>query len=259
MNYNLPFIPKRSKKPRISGINMIMDKGLSLNEAKNLISTSAELVDYVKLGFGTSLITPKLKEKIELYKSAGIRPYFGGTLFEAFIIRDMFDDFRQYIDKFGIDVVEVSDGEIIMPHEKKCQYIETLKKDFTVFSEVGSKEAGVIISNEKWVKMMKNELNAGSFKVIAEAREAGNIGIYNKDGTANTKLIDEIAAHISTNNILWEAPNKSQQTWFIKHFGTDVNLGNIAYGEVIALETLRLGLRGDTFFQFLPENLKQNR
>ncbi len=257
MNYNLPFIPERSKKPRNTGINMIMDKGMSVKDTENFISSCAELVDFVKFGFGTSLVTKNLKEKIALYKSADIKPYFGGTLFEAFIIRDMYDDFVKYIEKYDVNVLEVSDGEIIIPHDKKCRYIETLSKNFTVFSEVGSKEAGVIISNEKWVQMMKDELNAGSFKVIAEARESGTIGIYNKDGSANTELINAISENVSNDNILWEAPIKSQQAWFIKNMGHNVNLGNIAPNEVIPLETLRLGLRGDTFFQYLPDELKK--
>lgn len=254
MNYDLPFIPARSKKPRTIGINMIIDKGLSLNQAEDLISSASDLVDYVKLGFGTALVTPNLKDKIRLYKSAGIEPYFGGTLFEAFVTRKMFEEYIGYMDKFEIEVVEVSDGEIIIPHEKKLKYIDVLAKNYKVFSEVGSKESGVIISNEKWVQMMKDELEAGAFKVIAEAREVGNIGIFNSDGTTNIQLIDYITLNISVDNILWEAPQKDQQAWFVKELGAEVNLGNIAYTDVVALETLRLGLRGDTFFQFLPKN-----
>lgn len=257
MNYQLPFIPERPSKPRNHGITMVMDKGLSLSAAQGMIETCGELIDYVKLGFGTSLITPNVKEKIALYQKAGLRPYLGGTLFEVFIIRNMFDQFIEFIEGLGLDLVEVSDGSMEMDHRVKCSYIEKLSKKFTVISEVGSKQADVHIPDDEWVAMMKREIEAGSLKVIAEARESGNVGIYNKDHSANTSLIDDIIRHVKIENVLWEAPIKSQQVWFIKHLGANVNLGNIAPNEVIPLETLRLGLRGDTFFSFLPDNLKQ--
>ena len=253
MNYNLPFIPSRPAKPREFGLTMVMDKGLSLDETKNMIASGAEYIDFVKFGFGTSLITPQLKEKIKVYRDAGIRPYLGGTLFEIFIIRNMYDDFVKFIDQLGLDLVEVSDGSMEMNHKVKCDYITKLSKKFTVISEVGSKRADVHIPDDEWVAMMKTEIDSGSWKVIAEARESGNIGIYNKDNSANLSLIDDIVKHIKIENVLWEAPLKSQQAWFIQLLGANVNLGNIATNEVISLETLRLGLRGDTFFQFLPK------
>ncbi|MFH2142230.1 MAG: phosphosulfolactate synthase [Bacteroidota bacterium] len=253
MNFNLPHLPDRSQKPRKNGINMIMDKGLSIREVEDFISATAELVDYVKLGFGTSIVTKNLNQKIKLYKDAGINPYFGGTLFEVFYIRGLLDDYKKYLEKFEIQTVEVSDGEVQIPADKKCEIIRNFSKDFTVLSEVGSKEADVIIPVEKWIEMMINEKQAGSVKVIAEAREAGTIGIYNKDGSTNTELVDSIRKNVSIDDIIWEAPMKSQQAWFIKQMGTNVNLGNIPHNEVIALETLRLGLRGDTFFQFIPD------
>ncbi len=221
-----------------------------------MIESSAQYIDFVKLGFGTSLVTPNLKEKINLYRKAGLRTYLGGTLFELFIIRNMYNDFEKFIDELGLDLVEVSDGSMEMNHSVKCDYIARLAKKYTVISEVGSKQADVHIPDHEWVAMMKSEIEAGSWKVIAEARESGNIGIYNQDHSANTKLIDDIVEHIKIENVLWEAPLKSQQAWFIKMLGADVNLGNIATNEVIPLETLRLGLRGDTFFQFLPGELK---
>jgi phosphosulfolactate synthase len=256
MNYSLPFIPERPVKPRNSGITMVMDKGLCINEAANLIDASGSLVDFVKLGFGTSYITNKLEEKINLYKAAGIRPYFGGTLFEAFIIRGMFDEFIHLLDKYKIETVEVSDGSICLDFEMKCKYINTLAKSFLVLSEVGSKDCNVVFTPEKWVLMLNSELQAGSYKVITEARESGNVGIYNSNGNADTVLINEIIAQVPVENIIWEAPNKSQQAWFVNLLGSNVNLGNIASDEVIALETLRLGLRSDTFLSFLPESLK---
>jgi phosphosulfolactate synthase len=256
MNYNLPFIPERSKKPRSKGLTMVMDKGLSIGESKNLIDSCSELIDYVKLGFGTSAITNKLQEKLKLYRRAGIRPYFGGTLFEAFVIRNMFDEYRRIIDKYKLDVVEISDGSMYLPHEKKLEYIRILSKQATVISEVGSKDKGVIIPPESWAQMMKTELEAGSHKVIAEARESGTIGIYHSDGSADEELIKVISSQVKESDVIWEAPEGKQQVWFIKLFGPEVNLGNIAPNIVIPLECLRLGLRGDTFLDFLPEDIK---
>ena len=258
MNYTLPHLPERSQKPRVSGITMMMDKGLSLREAENFISASGHLTDLVKLGFGTSFISPNLQEKIKLYQDAKIKVYLGGTLFEAFIVRNMFDDYRKLLDKLKLDTAEVSDGSLEMPHDKKCEYIQTLSKQVTVLSEVGSKEEGIIIHPAKWIKMMTKELEAGSWKVIAEARESGNVGIYHRDGKAHTLLIDKILARVPAEKIMWESPQKPQQVWFIKLLGANVNLGNIAPNDVISLETLRLGLRGDTFFHFLPKELVKN-
>lgn len=257
MNFELPHIPQRGEHPRQVGLTMMMDKGLSWRQAENFVDCSAHLTDVVKLGFGTSYVSKDLQKKIDIYKAAGQKVYVGGTLFEAFIARGMFDDYRRLMDKFKLDTCEVSDGSIVISHEKKCEYISTLAKDFTVFSEVGSKEAGILISPSKWIKMMQNELAAGSWKVIAEARESGNVGIYRPNGTAHVALVNKIISNVKVENILWEAPQKSQQVWFIKQFGPNVNLGNIAHNEVIPLECLRLGLRGDTFFDNLPEKLVQ--
>jgi phosphosulfolactate synthase len=252
MNFDLPFIPERPAKPRKSGLTMVMDKGLSLQETENFCDVAAEYTDLLKLGFGTGLLTSHLKEKIKIYKSAGLTPYFGGTLFEAFIARNMFDEYRKFITDSGVETAEISDGVLPVEHDKKCQYIQTLSKDFTILSEVGTKLKGKEISNEQWVSWMLSELQAGAWKVIAEARESGNIGIYNEDGSANSTLVLDIRKQVNADAILWEAPLKSQQVWFIKLLGPNVNLGNIASNEVIALETLRLGLRGDTLLDFLP-------
>ena len=255
-NFELPFIPERSKKPRTEGLTMVMDKGLSTRQAEDFISASGDYVDYVKLGFGTSMVSKNLVEKINLYKSNNIRPYLGGTLFEAFIVRNKFNEYLKLMDKLKLDMAEVSDGSIVMPHDKKCEYIHTLSKQLTVLSEVGSKEEGIIIHPAKWISMMKKELDAGSFKVIAEARESGNVGIFHRNGSAHSLLINKITSKIKKEDIIWETPQKSQQVYFIKLMGANVNVGNIAYEDVIPLETLRLGLRGDTFFTFLPEKLK---
>jgi len=257
INIDLPFIPERTTKPRQTGIAMVMDKCLSLREAEDLVSISSDYIDYVKLGFGTSVVTREVQKKIDVYKQADIRVYLGGTLFEAFIIRDRFDDYRKYIDQLRLDTVEISDGSMRINHDQKCEYINTLSKQYTVLSEVGSKESGILIAPGKWIEMMQKELQAGSFKVIGEARESGNVGIYRPTGKAHVTLINKILSKVDNQKIIWEAPLKSQQAWFIQHFGSNVNLGNISPAEVIPLETLRLGLRGDTFFQFLPENLKK--
>lgn len=257
MNYTLPHIPERLSKPRNKGLTMMMDKGLSIRQAEDFLSVSGHLTDIIKLGFGTSYITPGLEQKIKLYKESGMKVYLGGTLFEAFIVRNMFEDYLRLLDKLKLDCAEVSDGSIVMSHDKKCDYIQKLSKNYTVLSEVGSKEAGIIIHPAMWISMMNKELQAGSWKVIAEARESGNVGIYRANGTAHTLLINKILARVDKDSILWEAPIKTQQVWFLKLLGSDVNLGNISYDDVIPLETLRLGLRGDTFFSHLPLELKQ--
>ncbi len=251
----LPFLPKRPDKPRNYGLTMVMDKGLSLRGAEDFMSAGSKYTDFVKLGFGTSMVTPGLSRKLAVYRKAGVIPYFGGTLFEAFIIRNMYRDFVRLLDRYKIELVEVSDGSYDIEHARKLDYIRKLSKHRTVISEVGSKKKEVVYSPEQWVSMMKAELEAGSVKVIAEARESGTTGIYNDDGSINNKIIDAISHHVKLENVIWEAPIKAQQAWFIKNFGANVNLGNIAPEEIIPLETLRLGLRGDTFFQFLPDDL----
>jgi phosphosulfolactate synthase len=255
MNFTLPFIPERSVHPRTNGLTMVMDKGMSLRETENFLEANSSLTDLIKLGFGTSYLTKNLKEKIKLYHNAGMRVYLGGTLFEAFVARNMFDEYRKLLSDLGLEMAEVSDGSIHLPHGDKLEYISKLAKDFTVLSEVGSKEEGILIAPGKWVKMMDTELQAGSWKVIAEARESGNVGIYRPNGTAHVVLVNKILAKVKAEDILWEAPQKAQQVWFIKLIGANVNLGNIAPFDVIPLETLRIGLRGDTFFEFLPEEI----
>ncbi len=258
MNFTLPHIPERPARPREKGVTMVMDKGVSLQQAENFIDACGEYIDIVKLGFGTSYLTKNLDKKLKLYKEAGIKTYFGGTLFEAFIVRGMFNDYLKLLDKFKMEVAEVSDGSIVLPHDKKCEYISKLAKDRIVLSEVGSKEEGIIIHPAKWISMMNKEIEAGSWKVIAEAREGGNVGIFHRNGSAHTLLINKITGKVDRDRILWETPQKSQQVYFIKLFGANVNVGNIGFEDVIPLETLRLGLRGDTFFTFLPKNIVKN-
>ena len=247
-------LPKRTKKPRENGITMMMDKGISLREAENFLSSNQKYTDIIKLGFGTSIITPNITDKIQLYKENGMLVYPGGTLFEAFAIRNQLDDYKKYIDNLGLTMVEVSDGSIDINHDEKCEIIADFSKYFQVISEIGSKQSSIKISTENWIKWMQNELSAGCWKVIAEARENGNTGIYDKNKKIKSKLIDSIIEVIPNNKIVWETPKKHQQIWFIKKFGANVNLGNIACDEVIPLEALRLGLRSDTFFDYLKKN-----
>jgi phosphosulfolactate synthase len=251
MNFNLTQIPERNPKPRTGGITMVMDKGLSVNEAENFLSVSHPHVDIIKLGFGTSFVTPNLKEKLEVYRSYDIPVYFGGTLFEAFLVRNQFDDYINVCKEFGIAYMEVSDGSITIPHSEKCGYIEKLTKHGTVLSEVGSKDAAHIIPPYKWIELMRAELNAGATYVIAEARESGNVGIYRGSGEVREGLVQEILTQIPQEKIIWEAPQKAQQLYFIELLGCNANIGNIAPSEVLPLETMRIGLRGDTFNLYL--------
>lgn len=253
----LDLLPERSKKPRSCGVSMVMDKGLGLRQAEDLAETSGHLVDFLKLGFGTAYVSRHAAEKVRVYRRSHMQVFVGGTLFEAFFVRNQLDDYLRFIDKLGCDTVEVSDGSIRLPHDEKCAIIEKLSRNFTVLSEVGAKDCNVTLDHSQWADAMKHELAAGSRFVIAEARESGTTGIYNKEGTADEHLIDCIRDAVGIDKVIWEAPLKSQQTWLIKAFGSNVNLGNIAPAEIAALETLRLGLRGDTFFDFLPEHLQK--
>jgi phosphosulfolactate synthase len=251
MNYTLTNIPDRTVKPRNSGITMVMDKGLSLRQAEDFIEVCGMYTDLIKLGWATSFVTPNLDEKLKIYREAGIPAYFGGTLFEAFIVRGQFDEYCRVLDKYKMEYAEVSDGSIEIEHDEKCEYIRKLKQQVTVISEVGSKDVQKIFAPYKWIKLMNAEIEAGAWKVIAEARESGNVGIYRDSGEVRQGLIDEILTQIPEETIIWEAPQKAQQVWFIKLIGANVSLGNIAPTEVIPLETLRLGIRSDTFDHFL--------
>jgi phosphosulfolactate synthase len=251
MNFKMSQIPERTAKPRKSGLTMVMDKGLSFTEAENFLSVAGVHTDLIKLGFGTSFVTPNLRKKIELYQAHGIPVYFGGTLFEAFVIRDQFDDYAAICKDYKIDLIEVSDGSITIPHAEKCGYIEKIAKFATVLSEVGSKDAAHIMPPYKWIELMSAELSAGAEYVIAEAREAGNVGIYRGSGEVREGLVQEILTKIPAEKILWEAPQKAQQLYFLELIGCNVNLGNIAPSEVIPLETMRIGLRSDTFDLYL--------
>lgn len=254
MNFSLQQIPERTQAPRSFGLTMVMDKGMGIADVNNFLSVADSYTDMVKLGFGTAYVTNNLKEKLEIYSRHHIPVYFGGTLFEAFLVRGQMDDYIAAMKNFGVKLVEVSDGSVSIPHEEKCRHIERLVREgFTVLSEVGSKDASHVMPPYKWIEQMSAELNAGSSYVIAEAREAGNIGIYRGTGEVREGLVQEILTKIPAEKIIWEAPQKAQQLYFLELLGCNVNLGNIAPNEIIPLEAMRIGLRGDTFDLYLDK------
>ena len=253
MNFNLTQIPERTKQPRTNGLTMVNDKGLSVMEAKHLVSGAGPHVDLVKLAFGTPLFSGGLHEKIAVFLDAGIPVFFGGLLFEAYVIRGQFEDYINLLKDYRITHIEVSDGSIDITHAEKCGYIERLAKIGTVLSEIGSKDKDRehITPPYQWIKLMQTELNAGSGYIVAEARESGNVGIYRDSGEVREGLVQEILTRIPAEKILWEAPQKDQQLYFLSLIGANANLGNINPSEVVALEAMRVGLRGDSFHLFL--------
>ncbi len=243
-------LPQRTTKPRESGITHVLDKGSSLQQVRDLMEVAGDYVDIVKLGWGTAVVTPNLKEKIELYQSFGVPVCFGGTFFEVCLRQHKLEEYLAAVRAFGMDLVEVSDGTIAMDEDDKLTLLRRLSKEFRVLSEVGSKDADVVIAPYKWVDSIKRELDAGAWKVITEGRESGTVGIYQPGGEVKEGLLDEIIQAVSAERLLFEAPVKNQQVWFIKEFGCNVNLGNIQPEEVVSVETLRLGVRGDTLLTF---------
>jgi phosphosulfolactate synthase len=239
-------LPARSAKPRERGITHVLDRGLSLAEVDGLVEVAGDAVDLVKLGWGTALATGNLEPKLERYAAHGLPVVLGGTLTELAIAQDRLDRYAGWLRELGLRHVEISDGTIALPHEHKTAIISRLAEDFTVLSEVGSKDEERIMAPYRWVELITAELEAGAWKVIAEARESGTVGIFRGTGEVRMGLIDEIAHAIPPERLIFEAPQKDQQVWFIRRFGPEVNLGNIAPGEVLSLETLRLGLRSDT-------------
>jgi phosphosulfolactate synthase len=248
--YNITDLPNRPAKPRDRGLTHMLDKGMSVRQAEDVLSVAAEYIDVAKLGWGTAAITPDLQRKLDVYQSADIPVYFGGTMFEAFFLRDQLDTYRRLLDDLSVEYLEISDGSVSMAQADKLAAIRTFAQDFRVLSEVGSKDANNIMPPYKWVEFIQAELEAGSWKVICESRESGTAGLFRPNGEIRSGLVDEIVARVNPKDIIFEAPNKMQQVWFIKHQGANVNLGNIAPEEVIPVETLRLGLRGDTLFTF---------
>ena len=255
MNFTLQQIPVRSTKPRTNGLTIVSDSGLSLADAHNLLSAAAPHIDMIKLSFGTGVVTPNLSEKIQFYQSNQIPVFFGGLLFEAFVIRNQLNEYLKLVENYNISHFEVSDGDINISRQQKCDYIRQFSKIGTVISEVGSKDKDrvQITPPYKWIELIQQELEAGSLYVIAEAKESGTEGLYRDSGEVRQGLVEEILTKIPDEKLIWEAPQKDQQLFFIKRFGCDANLGNIQSSEVIALEAMRLGLRSDSFDFFLDK------
>jgi phosphosulfolactate synthase len=240
-------LPSRSAKPREQGITHVLDKGLSVAEVDGLIEVAGDFVDIVKLGWGTALATANLAPKLARYREHGIPVVLGGTLTELAIAQDRLEELIGWVHELGLRHFEISDGTIALDHARKLDLIARLAAEFTVLSEVGSKDdTGAITPPYRWVEMMEAELSAGAWKVIAEGREAGTAGIFRPTGEVREGLIDEIVHGIDRGRIMFDAPRKHQQVWFVRKFGPDVNLGNIAPSDVLPVETLRLGLRSDT-------------
>ncbi len=239
-------LPQRTTKPRQEGITHVLDRGLSVADVDGLVEVSGEFIDLVKLGWGTGVATGNLEAKLQRYRDHGIPVMFGGTLTELAITQDRLDALVQWLHELGLDHIEVSDGTINVEHDRKLELISKLAEDFTVLSEVGSKDNTRIMAPFRWVEQIEAELEAGAWKVIAEARESGTVGIFRHDGEVRMGLIDEIVHAIPAERILFEAPQKEQQVWFVRRFGPDVNLGNITPDDVLSLETIRVGLRSDT-------------
>jgi phosphosulfolactate synthase len=234
---------------RDGGLTHVLDKGLGPRGWEDVLEVSGDHIDIVKLGWGTAYVTQNLRRKLDVLRGKPV--VIGGTFFEVVYVRDKLEEYKRWLQSLGISHVEISDGTVEIPRERKLELIADFAKDFTVLSEVGSKDSEVVFAPYQWVEWLKEEKDAGAWKVITEAREGGTAGIFRKDGDMRTGLIDEIAHELDFHDIVWEAPTKASQAWFIRHFGPEVNLGNIPPEEVIPLETLRLGLRGDTLKEVL--------
>ncbi len=243
-------LPERTNKPRESGLTHVLDKGLSLDQVRQFLEVSGDYVDIVKLGWGTAVVTPNVKEKIALYQSCGVPVCFGGTFFEVCLRQGKLAEYLELVDECGMECVEISDGTIAMDEEDKLAIVRRLSKRYTVLSEVGNKDEAVVITPSRWLDSIKRELEAGAWKVITEGRENGTVGIYRPSGDIKDGLLEEIRTTFDISQLLFEAPLKKQQAWFITQFGANVNLGNISPEEVISVETMRVGVRGDTLLAF---------
>ena len=243
-------LPERTSKPRESGLTHVLDKGSSLDEVRQFLEVACGYVDIVKLGWGTAVVTPNVKDKIALYHSYGVPVCFGGTFFELCLRQGKFDEYVALVEECGMECVEISDGTVAMATEDKLAILRKLSSRFKVLSEVGSKDDAVVITPSTWIESIKRELEAGAWKVITEGRESGTVGIYRPNGDVKDGLLEEIRTAFDASQLIFEAPMKRQQAWFIKQFGTNVNLGNIPPQEVISVETLRVGVRGDTLLTF---------
>jgi phosphosulfolactate synthase len=254
MSYFLD-LPKRSSKPRAEGITHVIDPGIGLSAQEDLVKGYGEFIDIVKLGWGTSYIDSQVKEKISYYQRNQIEVYVGGTLFELSYMQGQLDKFRAWLESLNLKIVEVSDGILDLPPKEKTNIIREFAQDFKVLSEVGSKDVEKVVAPYRWVEAIERELEAGSWRVITEGRESGTAGIYRPTGEIREGLIEEILTKIPAEKIIFEAPRKEQQVWFILNVGREVNLGNIATKDVLSVETLRRGLRADTIQISKPSSL----
>lgn len=236
-------------EPRANGLTHVIDKGLGPRAWEDVLETAGAYIDIVKLGWGTAYVTPNLRRKLEVLKGKDV--VVGGTFFEVVYLKGKLEEYKRWLADLGIRHVEISDGTIEIPRERKLELIADFARDFTVLSEVGSKDEATVFAPYQWVEWIKEELDAGAWKVVTESREGGTAGIFRPTGEMRTGLVDEIAHSIDFHDLVWEAPTKASQAWFVRHFGPEVNLGNIPPDEVIPLETLRLGLRGDTLREVL--------
>jgi phosphosulfolactate synthase len=243
-------LPARPPKPRETGLTHVIDTGLSPSEAEGLMQTGAAYIDHVRLGFGSAYVIGALREKVDLYRAHGVPVALGGTLTELAWLQKRVDGLRSWLKELGLQHVEVSSGSVPIPSADKADLIRDLSTDFTVFAEVGEKDPAAIMAPYRWVEMIEEALEAGASKVVCEGRASGDAGMYRPDGEARTGLIDEIVHSVDFHRLIFEAPKRHQQVWFIEHIGPEVNLGNIRPDDVIPLETLRLGLRADTLHLF---------
>jgi phosphosulfolactate synthase len=236
-------------EPRAGGLTHVIDKGLGPRGWEDVLETSGDYIDIVKLGWGTAYVTPNLKRKLEILRAKPV--VIGGTFFEVVYAKDRLDEYKEWLRELGLTHVEISDGTVEIPRERKLELIADFARDFTVISEVGSKDSEVEFTSEEWTTWLREERDAGAWKVVTEAREGGTAGIFSKSGEMRTDVVGEIAGAVPLEDVIFEAPTKAAQVWFIKEFGPEVNLGNIPPEEVIPLETLRRGLRGDTLKEVL--------
>jgi phosphosulfolactate synthase len=245
-------LPARSAKPRERGTTHVIDTGLTTGAAAGMLETSGAFIDLVRLGWGSAYVTHDLGAKLEVYRSAGIPVMLGGTLTELAWLQGRLDPLRAWLSELGLVHVEVSSGTVSIPEEEKLELISALAREFVVFAEVGEKDPQAILAPYRWVAQIRDALAAGAVRVICEGRASGDAGLYRPDGEARDGLIDEIAHEVDEGSLVFEAPQRHQQIRFIERFGTEVNLGNVPPGEVVSLETLRLGLRSDTLARFHP-------
>jgi len=243
-------LPERPPKPREEGVTHVIDTGLSTHEAEGLMSMAADYVDLVRLGWGTAYVTHDVREKIDRYRAAGVPAMLGGTLTELAWLNGRVDELSAWLEELGIEHVEVSSGTLDIPAEEKLAMVERLAERFTVFAEVGEKDPNALLAPYRWVELIRDALEAGASKVVCEGRATGDAGMYRPNGEPREGLIDEVVHEVPAARLIFEAPRKHQQVWFIQHFGPAVNLGNVLPADVISLETLRLGLRADTLKLF---------